>query len=259
MKAKATVDKIRPSCSSHEQSELQQLRALFLKRNRPEGPIRNKNQWRLQVHVADQFSGLYPCLLFVTACLIATGVGCCSIDCSCYLLRIGPSGRFPFRNNARGCWRLGCSWLLQLGLFLSAVDLVSIARCCVDSFRCSLLRIAPLGWILFLNNARGLWSLGCSWLLQLWAQIYCFPMYTERNPSCWTNMPSCLRISLVLFSIKESKATSMPDRHMSGSKFIRCTRLPERNAILDHLNNLNHNLSHYEELSNSISKKISKQ
>ena len=84
MGAKAAAGKISPSCSSQEQPELQQPRALFLKRDRPEGPIRNKNQWRLQVHVADQFSGLYPCLLFIAASLIATGV-----DCSCCLLRIG--------------------------------------------------------------------------------------------------------------------------------------------------------------------------
>ena len=69
-------------------------------------------------------------------------------------------------------------------------------------------------------------------------------------------MPSCLRISLVLFSIKDLKATLMLDRHMSGSEFIRFTRPPERNATVNHLNHLNHNLPHHEELINSISKHI---
>ena len=38
-------------------------------------------------------------------------------DCCCgSLLRIGPSGRFLFKNNARGCWRWGCFCLLKNGL-----------------------------------------------------------------------------------------------------------------------------------------------
>ena len=39
-----TAEKNQPCCSSQDQPKLQQPRAMFLKRNRPEGPIRNKKQ-----------------------------------------------------------------------------------------------------------------------------------------------------------------------------------------------------------------------
>ena len=39
-----TAEKSSPRCSSQDQPKLQQPRAMFLKRNRPEGPIRNKKQ-----------------------------------------------------------------------------------------------------------------------------------------------------------------------------------------------------------------------
>ena len=44
IETKCTADKISPSCNNQEQPKIEQPRALFLKGDRPEGPIRTKQQ-----------------------------------------------------------------------------------------------------------------------------------------------------------------------------------------------------------------------